>query len=161
MHMKAGRAILALVALAAGVMLTSVAAAGPDAAKQRVVLTMRDLPDGRFVLEPMGAGALERDTGTTRVVWHDPRTVIRDGQTVDVYSGVAWTLTGKRGSLKLQERSEWLQTGDALIATGTWKVVRGTGVYAGITGHGRSAHVGHDRGNGAWYANHSGVLILP
>jgi hypothetical protein len=159
--MKARKAILVALAVAVAVIVTAVAAAGPSAAKQRVAITMKDLPDGRFVLEPMQSGALTVDTGTTKVVWHDPRTVIRDGQSVDIYDGVAWTLKGKRGSLMLRERSEWLQTGDALIATGTWKVVRGTGAYAGITGHGRSAHVGHDRGNGAWFASHDGFLALP
>lgn len=156
--MNARTATLVALAAAIAVTLTSVAAAGPDAAKQRVVITMKALADGTFVLEPMQAGAIQPDSGTTRVVWKDPRTVTRDGQTVAIYSGVAWTLTGKRGTLRLQERSEWLQTGNAMIGTGTWKVVGGTGAYAGVTGHGRSAHVGHDRGNGAWYASHSGLL---
>jgi len=156
--MKARRAICVALAAAVAVTLATVAAAGPDAAKQRVTITMKALPDGKFVLEPVQAGAVQPDSGTTQVVWHDPRVVTRDGQTIDIYSGVAWTLTGKRGTLKLQERSEWMRTGDALIATGTWKVVGGTGAYAQITGHGRSAHVGHNQGNGAWYASHSGLL---
>ena len=159
--MRVRHAIFVALAVAAAVVVTAGAAASLGAAKQRVAFTMRDLPDGRFVLEPLSSGALTGDTGTTKVVWHDPRTVIRDGETVDIYSGVAWTLSGKHGTLKLQERSEWLQTGDALIATGTWKVVRGTGAYAGITGHGRSAHVGHDHGNGAWFASHEGFLTVP
>lgn len=151
--------LAAPVVLVAAITLASVAAAGPDAARQRVVVTMKALPDGKFALDPVQAGAIQPDSGTTRVLWNDPRTVTRDGQKVDIYSGVAWTLTGKRGTLKLEERSEWLQTGNALIATGTWKVVGGTGAYARVTGHGRSAHVGHDRGNGAWYASHSGLLV--
>ena len=159
--MKARHATLVVLALAAAVMMTAVAAAGPNAAKQRVAITMRDLPDGKFVLEPVQSGALAGDTGTTHIVWHNPRTVNRDGQSIDIYSGVAVTLTGKRGTLRLRERSEWLQTGDALIATGTWKVVGGTGAYAGVAGGGRSAHVGHDHGNGAWFASHEGILTLP
>ena len=67
-----------LVALAAAVALTSAAAAGADAAKQRVVITMKALPDGQFVLEPLQAGALKGDMGTTSIVWGDPRNVIRD-----------------------------------------------------------------------------------
>jgi hypothetical protein len=149
-----------LVALAAAVALTSAAAAGADAAKQRVVITMKALPDGQFVLEPLQAGALKGDMGTTSIVWGDPRNVIRDGQSVDIYYPVTVTLRGKRGTLTLRERSEWIPTGDALVATGTWKVVRGTGAYANVSGHGRSAHVGHDQGNGAWFARHEGVLSL-
>ena len=59
------------------------------------------------------------------------------------------------------ERLDWIDTGDAFIGVGTWKVVRGTGEYAGITGSGRSAHVGHNHGNGAWYIRHDGFLTLP
>ena len=159
--MKARHAAAALVVLATTVTSVPSAIARPVTAKQRVVITMKALPDGRFALEPFQTGVLRRDSGTTSVVWGDPRTVTRDGQAIDIYYPVTWTLRGKRGTLTLRERSEWLQTGDALIATGTWRVVRGTGAYAGIAGHGRSAHVGHNHGNGAWFASHSGVLSRP
>jgi hypothetical protein len=43
-------------------------------------------------------------------------------------------------------RNVWVDAGadlgGPLIGTGTWKVVRGTGQYAGIVGGGRSAHAG-------------------
>jgi hypothetical protein len=56
-----------LVALAAAVTLTSVAAAGPDAAKQRVAITSKGMANptssGTFVLEPLRAGALKPDSG--------------------------------------------------------------------------------------------------
>ena len=42
--------VVALVALAAAVTLTSVAAAGPDAAKQRVAIDMKIYPQYTFVL---------------------------------------------------------------------------------------------------------------
>jgi hypothetical protein len=60
--MKARHAML--VALAAAVTLTAVAAAGPDAAKQRVVITSgasQTTQVAPFVLTPLQAGALKRD----------------------------------------------------------------------------------------------------
>ncbi len=40
-----------LVTLATAVSVTAVAAAAPDAAKQRVAITMKNLPNGQFLLE--------------------------------------------------------------------------------------------------------------
>jgi hypothetical protein len=153
--MKARLAIFA--ALAAAVTLASIAAAGPDAAKQRVVITMRNLPNGQFVLEPVQAGALERDSGTTSVLFRRLNTVIRDGQRVEIYR-LTFTLKGKRGTLTTQERNNWVDTGGPFVGMGTWKVVRGTGQYAKIAGSGRSAAAGLDRGNGDWYASQEGLF---
>ena len=67
--------------------------------------------------------------------------MIREGQKVWMCGPVTWTLTGKRGTLTIQERSEWVDPGNVEsgchIAFGTWKVVRGTGQYAGVSGGGR------------------------
>jgi hypothetical protein len=41
---------------------------------------------------------------------------------------------------------------------GTWKVVRGTGLYTGTTGGGRSAHF--YQGN-RWVARYEGFLTVP
>ncbi len=155
--MKVRQAILVLVVLAAAVTLTAVAAAGPNAARQRVAITMRDLPDGQFALEPMQGGAVGRDSGKTGVVLSGPKIVVRDGQAIEVWRNT-WTLTGKRGSLTIRERVEWIDAGDPYIGTGTWKVVRGTGEYAGIAGHGRSASAGLDRANGDWFVRYEGYL---
>ena len=65
---------------AAAVTVTSVAAAGPDAAKQRVAITMKGLPNGEFVLAPLRTGALERDSGTAHIAYGNPRVVMREGQ---------------------------------------------------------------------------------
>jgi hypothetical protein len=144
---------------AAAVTLTSVAAAGPDAAKQRVAITMKGLPNGGFVLAPQQAGALGRDSGTAHIAYGNPRVVMREGQRVEIYRPT-FTFEGKRGSLTIRERNEWVDTGNAVVATGIWKVVRGTGEYAQITGGGRSAHVGHSRGQGPWFARQEGFLSL-
>jgi hypothetical protein len=155
--MKALHAVL--VALVAAFMLTSVAAAGPEAAKQRVVITMKNLPNGQFVLEPVQTGALERDSGTTAVVFTRVKVMVRDGQRVEIYR-LTFTLKGKRGTLTTQERNEWVDTGGPYVGMGTWKVVSGTGQYAKIAGGGRSAAAGLDRGNGDWYAGQEGLLAL-
>ena len=62
--MKARHAIF--VALVAAVTLTSVAAAGPDAAKQRVMITSQAAQTTQvspFVLTPLQTGVLKRDSG--------------------------------------------------------------------------------------------------
>lgn len=148
-------ALVALLTLAAG------AVAGPDAPKQRVAIAATILPAGKATLTPHQDAALARDSGTFSGDWSrtPDRTVIRDGQTVYIHTGT-WTLTGKRGTLVLRERNEWVDAGaspDAppWIATGTWKVVRGTGQYAGITGGGRSGHAGLGR---KWFARYEGFL---
>jgi hypothetical protein len=157
--------VVALLALAAAVTLTPFAAAGPNAAKQRVAIDMKLWPQKTFVLTSLQAGPLKRDSGT---ISHNflsitPRDVMRDGQKATIYDGGVATLTGQRGTLTIRERSEWLHlerdgNGDGendTIAIGTWKVVRGTGQYAGIAGKGRSGHVGLGT---PWYARYEGVL---
>ena len=157
--------VVALVALATAVTLTSVAAAGPAAAKQRVGIDMKLYPQKAFVFTPLQAGPLKSDSGT---ISHNflsilGRGVMRDGQKVTIYDGGVATLTGKRGTLTIRTRNEWVDfardgNGDGqndAIAIGTWKVVRGTGEYAGIAGKGRSGHIGL---GSPWYARYEGVL---
>ena len=164
--MKTRLAILA--AVAAAVTLTAIAAAGPDAAKQRVAIDMKLWPQKTFVLIPLQAGPLKRDTGTLshNFLSITPRDVMRDGQKVTIYDGGVATLTGKRGTLTTRERTEWVDlerdgNGDGendTIAIGTWKVVRGTGQYAGIAGKGRNGHIGL---GSPWYARYEGFLTVP
>jgi hypothetical protein len=158
--MKAPHAVL--VVLAAAVTLTSVAAAGSDAAKQRVAITSQAAKTTEvspFVLTPLQAGPLKRDSGTLTGAIPSERVVMRAGQRVSIYEGVA-TLKGKRGSLVTRYRSEYVDGGNGYhVGTGTWKVVRGTGQYARITGGGRSGHVWLDRG--PWSSRDEGFLIVP
>jgi len=72
---------IVLAALAAAVVLTSVASAGADAPKQRVQIDMKSSPSDTFVLAPLQAGALERDTGTHGCTAEPSKSeVLRDGQ---------------------------------------------------------------------------------
>ncbi len=86
--------------------------------------------------------------------------VIRDGQRVEIFR-LTFTFEGKRGSLTTRERNEWVDTGGPYVGMGTWRVVGGTGQYARITGGGRSAAAGLNRGNGAWYASQEGFVTAP
>jgi len=157
--MKATQAVL--VALVATIILSSVAAAGPNAAKQRVAIDMKLWPQKTFVFTPLRAGPLKSDSGTISHNWLSipGRDVMRDGQKVTIYDGGVATLTGKRGTLTIRERNEWVSVGnDDGVAMGTWKVVRGTGQYAGIVGKGRSGHAGL---GSPWYARYEGFLTSP
>jgi hypothetical protein len=155
--MKARQAVL--VTLAAAVTLTSVAAAGPDSAKQRVAITSQAAAAtlvSPVVLTPLQAGPLKRDSGTLTASLSPERVVMRQGQRVETYDGLA-TLKGKRGSLVIRYRAEYVEAGNGYhVGTGTWKVVRGTGQYAQITGGGRSGNVWLDRG--PWSSRDEGVL---
>jgi hypothetical protein len=146
-----------LVALAVAVGLTSVAAATPEAAKQRVAFDAKILPEATFVLTPLQRGRLKEDSGTFRGNWRTAPggDVQRGGQTVGIYTNT-WTLTGKRGTLTIREQIEWVSVGNNdHVATGTWKVVRGTGQYAGIAGSGGSGHAGLGI---PWYARFEGLV---
>jgi len=159
--MKARHAML--VALVAAVTLTTVAAAGPEAAKQRVVFTTQAAETttvSRAVLTPLQAGALKPDSGKLIAAIPPERVVMREGQRVSIYDGVG-TFKGKRGSLVTSYHSEWVEAGNGYhVATSTWKVVRGTGQYAGVTGGGRGGSVWLDRTD-AWSSRDEGFLTLP
>ena len=154
--------VVALVVLAAAVTLSSVAAAEPDAAKQRVVITSQGSQTTKvspFVLTPLQAGALKPDSGTQTAGSSSGRTVMREGQRVEIFDSVG-TLKGKLGSLVIRYRTEYVDGGNGYhVGTGTWKVVRGTGQYAQITGGGRSGTVWLDRG--PWSSRSEGFLTLP
>jgi hypothetical protein len=156
-RMKAPQAILA--ALAAAVMLTTGAAGGPDAARQRVAITTQAAQPTRvspFVLTPLQAGRLKRDSGKLTASVPPERIVMRDGQRVSIYEGTS-TLKGKLGSLVIRYRDEYVEAGNGYhVGTGTWKVVRGTGQYAQVTGGGRTGNVWLDRG--PWSSREEGVL---
>src|SRR6185312_11447471 len=98
-----------LVALVAAITLTAVAAAGTEAAKQRVVMDLKIYPEKTFVLTPMQGGSLQGDSGKISSNWLSirGREVMRNGQKVTIYNGGVVKLTGKRGTLTLRDRIEW------------------------------------------------------
>lgn len=154
--------VVALVALAAAVALTSVAAAGAGAAKQRVAIVSKGVPNGSgfgmFVLTPLQAGVLKRDSGpesgVRNFLFHLQRGLLF------VHSA---TLKGKRGKLVIQswiDAATVVDAGRHRVATGTWKVTRGTGQYARVTGGGRSRYVYLERSD-HWSSRNEGFLALP
>ena len=158
--MKARYAVL--VAIAAGVTLTSVAAAAPEAAKQRVAITAKGMSNptsfGKFVLTPLRAGPVEPDTGTETSTASD-RFVTREGQRIDILNWVT-TSEGKRGSFVIRSRVEYVDAGNGYsVGLGTWKFVRGTGQYAQIAGSGWGGHM--FTATGPWSDRYEGFLALP
>ena len=131
-QMSARHIVLAV--LVAAISLSSVAAAGPATTKQRVAINVKILPQGTFVLTPLRAGALKRDSGTVNGNWRSApcRDVVRQGQGVMTCTGI-WVFTGKRGTLRIREQNEWVDVGNDgngdgqrdSIAFSTWRVVRG------------------------------------
>ena len=130
-------AVAALAAAAAT--LAAVAAAGPVASKQRVAI--HEDGTASFVLTPLTAGAIKRDTGSASFCCWTEQHVMRDGQAIDI-DNPEMTLTLKRGTLVVRNRIGFVDIPDGwAVFTGTWKVVRGTGEYAGLSGSGRRAGV--------------------
>jgi hypothetical protein len=153
-----------LVVFAAAVTLTSVAAAGPEAAKQRVAIMTKGVANAstpaQFVLTPLRAGLLKRDSGTTTAAMASGRVVMREGQRVTIYDPIVETLKGQRGTLVIRSRIEYVDAANGYhVGTGTWKVVRGTGQYARITGGGRRGDVYLARG--PWSGRNEGFLAVP
>ncbi len=123
---------------------------------------MKIHPKTTFVLTPLQGGAIENDSGKQSCDGEPTkRTVYRDGQETFPWECRAWVFTGKRGTLVLRSQFTWIEAGGPYnIATGTWKVVRGTGQYARVTGGGRSAQVG-DGSDVLWVARYQGYLTSP
>jgi hypothetical protein len=133
--------IAAFAAIAAT--LAAVAAAGPVAAKQRIEIQVK----GGFVLTPLTPGAVKPDTGTASFCCWAERHIMRDGQAIDI-NNPQMTLTGKHGTLVARNQIGFVDLPDGLaVFTGTWKVIRGTGDYAGLSGGGRAAGVMLANGN--------------
>jgi hypothetical protein len=135
----------------AAVILASVAAAGGAAARQRVAITASGGIYG-FALTPLGPGRLTRDSGSANWCCWSQRFLRRDGQAIEVNDPLL-TLRGKRGSLELRFRTEWVDAGNSYsVGTATWKVVGGTGAYKGLSGRGRSGQLWIGQNPTSWRA---------
>src|SRR5690349_6198104 len=144
----------AAVLAATMVTVTAVAAAGPVSAKQRV--TIQENSNGSFVLTALTSGAVKPDTGTANFCCWTERHVVRDGQAIDI-DNPQMTLTLKRGTLVVRNRIGFVDIPDGwAVFTGTWKVIRGTGDYAGLSGGGRRAGV--ELANGGIKSQFDGFL---
>jgi len=146
-------ASIALTCVAAVVVLAATATAG-STAKQRVQITQGG--DGSFVLAPLTSGAVKHDSGGFAACCWSRRDVTRAGESIEI-DNPQITLDGKRGTIVARNRIEFVDIpgGDAVF-TGTWRVIRATGAYAGLIGGGRVAGVQHE--NGAAKAVFQGFL---
>ena len=135
-----GRKLTVVAALvAAAATLAVVATAEPIAAKQRVAI--QEKAETSFVLTPLTPGAIKGDAGTASFCCWTERHIVRDGQDIDI-NDPQMTLTLKRGTLVVRNRIGFVDIPDGwAVFTGTWKVIRGTGAYAGASGGGRRAGV--------------------
>jgi hypothetical protein len=141
--MRTKLAAIAALAVAA-VTMTAVASAGSTAAKQRVAVQVKE---SGFVLTPLTAGPIKPDTGPASFCCWTQRSIMRDGQAIDI-NNPQMTLTGKHGTLVSRNVIGWIDVPDGYsLFTGTWKIIRATGVYAGLTGGGGAAGVGLPNGN--------------
>ena len=140
------RKLIVVAALGAiAVTVAAVAAAGPVAAKQRIAVQVKS--GGSFVLTPLTSGAIKPDSGTATFCCWTQRSIVRDGQAVDI-NNPQMTLTSKRGTLVARNQIGFVDLPDGwAVFTGTWKVISGTGVYAGLSGGGRGAGVQLPNGN--------------
>lgn len=126
----------------AAVTVAAVAAAHPVAAKQQVEIDVRGVEGGHgFVLTPLGHGALKPDRGSVTFCCWTQREVTRDGEVLDV-NNPEMTLIGAHGTIVTRNEIEWIDVPDAWsLFTGSWRVVSGTGAYAGLSGGGLAAGV--------------------
>jgi hypothetical protein len=130
---------VALVAMAAA--FTAVAAGGTHSAAQRVRIEVTGSGPFTFVLRPMSKGKIQHDTGPMGFCCWRSWNVTRAGASLEV-TNPRLTLLGAQGTLRIRQRIEWVELPDGYsMWTGTWKVVGGTGAYAGLSGHGFDAGV--------------------
>jgi hypothetical protein len=131
----------ALVVLAAALTFVSAAGGTSTGSKRYAMITAKGGVD-RFTLVWLRSGGAVTDSGTVEWCCYGARHLVRDGQSVLVNDPRA-TFAGKRGTLVVRFRIEWLDAGNAyMVGVSTWKVIEGTGAYEDVTGGGRGA--------GAW-----------
>src|SRR5262245_55045016 len=123
----------------AAVTLSAVAAAGPRDQLQRVAMTAKKGNANAFVLTPLQPGPVVRDSGYADACCWSQRFVTRDGQSIEIDDPLK-TFMSTRGTFTYRASIEWVDAGNGYsVGTGTWRIVRGTGEYAHLTGSGRLA----------------------
>jgi hypothetical protein len=138
MHTK----LIAVAAIVvAATALTGLATAGGATTQQQVAFTYTNNDPSKMMLAPLTSGSIQPDHGATSWCCWTQRTVRQDGEQLEVNNPLA-TFAGAHGTLTWRERITWLDLPSGYsIATGTWRIVSGTGAYAHVTGHGHLALV--------------------
>jgi hypothetical protein len=136
--------LIAAVAIAVTAIVPPVlATAGGATTHQEVAFTYANGKGNaaKMTLTPLTPGSVLADHGSTSWCCWTEKTVQQDGQRLDVADPLA-TFVGRRGSLTWRERITWLDlTNGYSVATGTWRIVRGSGAYARLVGHGHVAFI--------------------
>jgi hypothetical protein len=140
MHTKLSAAAALVVAAAVA---TGAAMGGHAAAQQRIAITSPgSIESGVFVLTPLTSGPIGRDSGTRTWCCWTRHFSQRDGQAIEIDKPVLETFKGKHGTFVWRAQVVWIDLEKGYsIGTGTWKILRGTGAYAHLEGHGRMAFV--------------------
>jgi hypothetical protein len=137
-HMR--KTVVAAVVLAA-LAVALPAIAGTRSAQQRIRIEASGVNTESFVLTPLTSGRLQADRGALSFCCWTTSYVVRAGESLEV-NDPHLTFTGAHGTLKFQNRIEWVDLPDGWsIFTGTWRVVGGTGSYGSLSGSGRVAGV--------------------
>ena len=136
------RKLIAAAAIAvAATALAGLAHAGRGATHQQIALSYANADASKVTLTPITPGSIAADTGSTTWCCFTEKTIRQDGQQLDVNTPLA-TFVGKHGTLVWRERITWVDlTNGYSIATGTWRIVRGTGAYQHASGQGHLAFV--------------------
>lgn len=119
---------------------SAVATAGSGPKQERISIS---LPSGAnsFVLKPLTSGPVHADSGTVSACCWTRRYYRRDGQAIEIDNPTV-TFKGARGTFVWHERITFIDSSnDYTVATGVWKIARGTGAYAHLEGRGREAMV--------------------
>ena len=148
-------AVVGLVALAAAA--AGLATAGSATRQQRVEITFHSLAK-TFDFVALTSGPIRRDSGTYSSCCWTRRFFTRDGQSIEIDDPTV-TMKGKRGTFIWHERLTFVDINNGYdVATGPWTIVRGTGAYAHLHGHGREAAV--DKNNVEVAVQDQGVVNL-
>jgi hypothetical protein len=95
----------------------------------------------KMTLTPLTPGSILADRGSTSWCCWTQKTVQQDGEQLDANNPLA-TFVGKRGALTWREQITWVNlTNGYSVATGTWKIVHGSGAYQHLAGHGHVAFI--------------------
>jgi hypothetical protein len=152
--------ILSVVALALGAAaLVGVASAGSSTKQQRIAIALHD-KSSTFALTPLTSGPIRHDSGKWSACCYTRHFVTRDGQSIEI-DNPKLTFEGERGTFRWRALVMFVDLdNNYTVANATWKIVRGTGAYAHLKGHGRQAFVQRTSGTNALADEAEGVVDL-
>jgi hypothetical protein len=132
--------VAAAIMAVATTVFAGIATAGSHKNQQRIAIVLDDA-SSTFTLTPLRAGPVKSDTGTYSACCWTRKFRIRDGQSIEI-DNPKLTFTGKSGTFSWRAQLTFVDLDNGYtVATSTWKITRGTGVYAHLEGHGRQAFI--------------------